>query len=61
MNFNNEYELTGTHFGFEMGAAKTSGGHGWADVTKLGYFGWEYKGKNFNLEKAYDGAEIKGC
>jgi hypothetical protein len=34
---------TGTRFAFEMGAAKTSGGTGWADVAKLGYFGWEYK------------------
>jgi hypothetical protein len=50
----NDYDPTGTRFGFEMGAAKTSGGQGWADVAKLGYFGWEYKGKNSDLEKAYD-------
>ena len=50
----NEYDPTGTRFGFEMGAAKTSGGQGWADVAKLGYFGWEYKGKNSDLEKAYE-------
>jgi hypothetical protein len=50
----NDYDPTGTRFGFEMGAAKTSGGQGWADVAKLGYFGWEYKGKNADLEKAYD-------
>src|SRR5687768_10338828 len=37
-----------------MGVEKTSGGQGWADVAKLGYFGWEYKGKNADLEKAYD-------
>jgi len=50
----NEYDPTGPRFGFEMGAAKTSGGQGWADVAKLGYFGWEYKDKNADLEKAYD-------
>jgi hypothetical protein len=50
----NDYDPTGTRFGFEMGAAKTSGGQGWADVAKLGFFGWEYKGKDSDLEKAYD-------
>lgn len=44
----------GTRFAFEMGAAKTSGGSGWADVAKLGYFGWEYKGKDSDLDKAYE-------
>ncbi len=44
---------TGTRFAFEMGAAKTSGGTGWADVAKLGYFGWEYKSKDSDLDKAY--------
>lgn len=32
-------------FSFEMGAAKR-GGQGWADVGKLDYFGWEFKGKD---------------
>ncbi len=50
----NDYDPTGRHFGFEMGATKTSGGQGWADVAKLGYFGWEYKGKDYDLDKAYD-------
>ena len=50
----NESDPTGTHFAFEMGAAKTSGGQGWADVAKLGYFGWEYKSKDADLSKAYD-------
>jgi hypothetical protein len=50
----NDFDPTGTRFGFEMGAAKTSGGQGWADVAKLGYFGWEYKGKDADLDKAYD-------
>src|SRR5512138_741533 len=44
---------TGKRYAFEMGAAKTSGGAGWADVAKLGYFGWEYKGKHADLDKAY--------
>jgi hypothetical protein len=50
----NEYDPTGRRFAFEMGVAKTSGGQGWADVAKFGYFGWEYKGKDSDLEKAYD-------
>jgi hypothetical protein len=50
----NDYDPTGRRFAFEMGVAKTSGGQGWADVAKLGYFGWEYKGKDSDLEKAYD-------
>jgi SAM-dependent methyltransferase len=49
----NDYDPTGTRFAFEMGAGKTSGGQGWADVAKLGYFGWEYKGKDHDLDKAY--------
>jgi type II restriction/modification system DNA methylase subunit YeeA len=49
----NDYDPSGTRFAFEMGANKTSGGQGWADVAKLGYFGWEYKGKDHDLEKAY--------
>jgi type II restriction/modification system DNA methylase subunit YeeA len=49
----NDYDPTGKRFAFEMGAGKTSGGQGWADVAKLGYFGWEYKGKDHDLDKAY--------
>ncbi|MBN1452652.1 MAG: class I SAM-dependent DNA methyltransferase [Anaerolineales bacterium] len=49
----NESDPTGTRFAFEMGAAKTSGGQGWADVAKLGYFGWEYKSKDADLDRAY--------
>ena len=45
---------SGKRFAFEMGAAKTSGGSGWADVAKLGYFGWEYKSKHADLDKAYE-------
>lgn len=43
----------GTWFSFEAGAGKQEGGYGWADVWKRGFFGWEYKGKHANLEKAY--------
>ncbi|MBI5934114.1 MAG: class I SAM-dependent DNA methyltransferase [Chloroflexi bacterium] len=50
----NDYDPTGTRFAFEMGAAKTSGGQGWADVAKLGFFGWEYKAKDADLDKAYE-------
>jgi type II restriction/modification system DNA methylase subunit YeeA len=49
----NEYDPSGTRFAFEMGVGKTSGGQGWADIAKLGYFGWEYKGKDHDLDKAY--------
>jgi hypothetical protein len=35
------------------GAGKTSGGNGWADVWKMGYFAWEYKGQHADLDKAY--------
>jgi hypothetical protein len=49
-----QQDPSGTRFAFEMGAAKTSGGSGWADVAKLGYFGWEYKGKDSDLDKAYE-------
>ena len=43
----------GEWFTFEKGATKTNGGNGWADVWRRGCFGWEYKGKHANLEKAY--------
>ena len=44
---------TGDKFTFEKGAAKESGGKGWADVWKRGCFGWEYKGKHKDLDAAY--------
>ena len=43
----------GEWFTFEKGAGKTSGGDGWADVWRRGCFGWEYKGRHANLDKAY--------
>ncbi len=48
-----EFDPTGKEFAFEMGAAKVTGGQGWADVAKLEYFAWEYKGKHADLDKAY--------
>ena len=47
-----QQDPSGTRFAFEMGAAKTSSGSGWADVAKLGYFGCEYEGKKADLAKA---------
>ena len=49
-----EIDATGESFTFEKGGKKTSGTKGFADVWKRGFFGWEYKGKHANLEKAYD-------
>ncbi|RWH11632.1 MAG: class I SAM-dependent DNA methyltransferase [Mesorhizobium sp.] len=43
----------GEWFTFEKGASKTSGGNGWADVWRRECFGWEYKGRHANLDKAY--------
>lgn len=37
---------------FEKGALKTGASHGWADVWKRGFFGWEYKGPSGDLSKA---------
>ena len=34
-------------------ALNPDGGQGFADVFKRGFFGWEYKGKHANLDKAY--------
>jgi len=46
-------DQAGEWFCFEKGAKKTGGGDGWADVWKRGCFGWEYKGPNKDLNKAY--------
>ncbi len=45
---------SGDEYAFEKGAEKTSGGDGFADVWKRGYFGWEYKGKKRDLKVAYN-------
>ena len=48
-----EADPTGDWYTFERGASKVSGGEGWADVWKKGFFGWEYKGKHKDLDAAY--------
>lgn len=48
-----DVDPTGKDFGFEVGASKTTGGNGFADVFKRGCFGWEYKGTNANLDAAF--------
>jgi len=45
---------TGATYAFEKGVTKSAGGGGWADVWKRGCFGWEYKSRGGDLEKAYD-------
>ena len=49
-----EIDPKGDHYCFERGARKDSGGEGWADVWKRGFFAWEYKGKHTNLDLAFD-------
>ena len=44
------FDPTATRFGFEMGAAKTSGGAGWADVAKIGYFHRKLRHYFFNAQ-----------
>jgi hypothetical protein len=41
----------GDWFVFEMGATKSTGGEGFADVWKKGFFAWEYKGKHGDMKK----------
>lgn len=48
-----DVDPTGQDYGFEVGASKTTGGNGFADVFKRGCFGWEYKGTKANLETAF--------
>ena len=48
-----EADPAGRWYTFEAGASKTTGGEGWADVWKLGYFAWEYKGGHADLDRAY--------
>lgn len=47
-----QVDAGGLDYGFEVGATKTGGGHGFADVFKRGHFGWEYKGTRANLDAA---------
>lgn len=48
-----ELDPANTFFTFEAGAAKQSGGQGWADVWFKGRFAIEYKGPSGDLDKAY--------
>lgn len=47
-----EADPTGKDYGFEVGASKSTGGNGFADVFKRGHFAWEYKGTKANLDTA---------
>jgi hypothetical protein len=40
-------------FTFEKGVTTTTGDHGFAEVWMRGHFAWEYKGKDKNLNAAY--------
>ena len=40
---------TGSWYTFEKGVSKDTGGQGFADVWRRGFFGWEYKGKRKDL------------
>ena len=48
-----ESDPAGDTFTFEKGGTTATGGHGWADVWKRGFFGWEYKGPHKDLKAAY--------
>jgi type II restriction/modification system DNA methylase subunit YeeA len=48
-----EVDPTGVNYAFEVGATKTTGGRGFADVFKREHFGWEYKGTHANLDAAF--------
>ena len=47
-------DAIGDSYCFEKGATKSTNGNGYADVWKNGCFGWEYKGPNGDLNKAYN-------
>jgi hypothetical protein len=47
-------DQTGESFAFEKHVSTLDEGKGYADVFyKLGFFGWEYKGKHKNLSAVY--------
>ena len=48
-----EADPEGDEYCFERGAAKDSGGDGWADVWKRRYFAWEYKSQGKDLDAAF--------
>ena len=45
---------TGESYCFERGARRDAGGDGWADVWKRHHFAWEYKGRQANLDAAFN-------
>ena len=47
-------DATGATYAFEKGVRKVAGGGGSADVWRRGCFGWEYKSRGGDLEKAHD-------
>ena len=49
-----EADSTGETYCFERGARKDGGEAGWADVWKRHCFAWEYKGRQANLDRAFD-------
>ena len=49
-----EADPTGESYCFERGARKDTGGDGWADVWKRGFFAWEYKGRRADLNAAFN-------
>ena len=49
-----ETDPKGAWYCFERGARKDTGGDGWADVWKRGCFAWEYKGRQADLDAAFD-------
>lgn len=48
-----DVDKDGSRHTFERGVSKNDGGKGWADVSMRGHFGWEYKGKHKDLDRAY--------
>ena len=49
-----EADPAGEWYCFERGARKDTGGDGWADVWKRGFFAWEYKGRRADLDAAFN-------
>ncbi len=48
-----EADPEGNEYRFEKPVLKVTGGSGFADIWKRGAFGWEYKGKGKDLNRAY--------
>ena len=49
-----EADPAGEWYCFERGVRKDTGGDGWADVWKRGFFAWEYKGRRADLDAAFN-------